>query len=317
MGKEHCCSHSLLPHLLFGALWMRRIKCFIRICAFQAWRRSARFQLAPILFFPLATLENYIMLFCRGEIVTYEFEPGATMLRKAWRILLMFALHTVCIHGATIPVPIVLPLNNEHELSNITMNSLSGPIDSGLGPAKPDLNATKVFPNVTAGQNDFSWTQFVAIGIQRTQSLFPGTLPISINTSSCDAFDYPHWEYLDCYTIAFSGPTSTYSASIKGRWHQHKAHIPYWEVPLRSQGTQSSLPVVPWPPFVTLEAAEELARSMGHTQSYHTVTLEGVQGSRESFYYKFISREVQPWHFSFHDVTLERVGNGSDEVTGS
>lgn len=306
MDKVYCCSHSFLPPLL-----LVRFHCGKFDVSF-AYGRFKQPEELPITngadaLFSRTTLHYGVMLVCRDGIVTYEFRPRATMLLKAWKIL-MLALHTVCINGATLPISIALPLNNEYELSNIS---------SGLGRAKLDLNATQLFPNVTAGQNVFSWTHFVAIGVRRTQSLFPGTLPVFIKTYSCDTFDYPKWTYLDCYNITFSGPDPTSSASIRGRWDQVKAHTPYWEVPLRSQGTPSSLPVVPWRPFVALEAAEELAKSMGHTQSYHTVTLEGIQGSRNSFYYKFSSREVQPWHFSFHDVTLGRGGNGTDGLSGS
>ncbi len=231
------------------------------------------------------------------------------MLNTTWKILLTIALLILCIDGATIPVSIAVFLNNEHELSNASSDGLSEPINS-QGPAKSDLNATGVSPNGTAGQNNLSWSRYVTIGIQRTKSLFPGTLPISIKTYSCDGHDYSHWHYLNCYTIAFSGLNPTSSASIEGRWDQMKADIPYWNVPVQSIGRQLSPPIVPWPPFMALDDVEGLARSMGHTHRYHTVTLEGVQGSRNSFYYKFYSREVEPWHCSFHDAMLDTVANG-------
>ena len=231
------------------------------------------------------------------------------MLNTTWKILLTIALLILCIDGATIPVSIAVFLNNEHELSNASSDGLSEPINS-QGPAKSDLNATGVSPNGTAGQNNLSWSRYVTIGIQRTKSLFPGTLPISIKTYSCDGHDYSHWHYLNCYTIAFSGLNPTSSASIEGRWDQMKADIPYWNVPVQSIGRQLSPPIVPWPPFMALDDVEGLARSMGHTHRYHTVTLEGVQGSRNSFYYKFYSRVVEPWHCSFHDAMLDTVANG-------
>lgn len=249
--------------------------------------------------------------------MTYDFEPRATMLPKEWKRFLTIVFHTVCINGASIPVPIALLLNNDYGLSNTSSNILPEPIRSDSGPAKPDLNATRESLNLTAGEDAFGWTHFVTLGIQRTQSLFPGAVPVSIKTYSCDGFDYPRWHYLDCYTIAFSGPFSTSSVSIEGRWDQVKASMPHWDVPLHSAGSRSSLPVVPWPPFVTLEDAEGLARSMGHTQPYHAVTLEGVRGGGNSFSYKFSSREVQDWHFSFHDVTVGRVTNGTEGVSGS
>ncbi len=236
------------------------------------------------------------------------------MLPTTWETLLTIALLTLCIDGATMPPSIAVLLNNEHELSNTSSEGLSNPINSQR-PPKPDLNATRVSSNETAGHNDLSWLQFVSIGIQRTKSLFPGTLPISIKTYSCNGHDYSHWHYLDCYTIAFSGLNPTSSASIEGRWDQMKADIPYWNVPVQSIGRQLSPPIVPWPPFVALDDVEGLARSMGHTHRYHTVTLEGVQGSRNSFYYKFYSREVEPWHFSFHDAMLDTVAKGTEEVS--
>lgn len=235
------------------------------------------------------------------------------MLPTTWEILMATALLTFCMHCATIPTSIAVLLDNELELSN-TSDSLSEPINS-LAPAKPDLNATRVSSNGTAGQNDLSWSRFVTIGIQRTKTLFPSTLPISIKTYSCDGHDYSHWHYLDCYTIGFSGLNPTNSASIEGRWDQIKADIPYWNVPVQSTSGRSSPPIVPWPPFMALDDVENLARSMGHTHRYHTVTLEGVQGSSNSFFYNFYSREVEPWHFSFHDTMVDTVANGTEEVS--